>query len=253
VNVPYPIDATDGYEPQLDEIDQTDIDQAKMLLLNYPSNPTSATVDFNVFMKAVTFAKDNNMIVANDAAYDLVTFGDYVSPSILQVPNAKEHAVEFGSLSKSFNMTGWRIGYIVGNKDVIQSLATLKSNLDSSQFIPIQLAAATALTSDLSHVRANNKIIEERMEKVCQALDDIGIRFKKPRGTIFVWAEVPKGYTSASFAELLLEEAGIIVTPGSAFGSGGEGYFRIALTVTKEKLDEVVKRLQQIQLLRDRT
>lgn len=248
VNVPYPIDATHGYEPQLDEIDQTDIDQAKMFLLNYPSNPTSATVDFNVFMKAVTFARNNRMMVANDAAYDLVTFGDYVSPSILQVPQAKEHAVEFGSLSKSFNMTGWRIGYIVGNKDVIKSLSTLKSNLDSSQFIPIQLAAATALTSDLSKVQKNNEIIEERMEKVCQALEVIGVRFEKPRGTIFVWAEVPKGYTSASFAEMLLEQAGIIVTPGSAFGSGGEGYFRIALTVSTERFDEVVKRLQHIQL-----
>jgi len=201
-----------------------------------------------VFLKAITFAEENDLIIANDAAYDLVTFGDYISPSLMQVPGAKERAIEFGSLSKSFNMTGWRIGFIVGNKDIIQSLSTLKSNIDSSQFLPIQLAGATALTSDLSEVRKNNTIIEERMEKVCHALETLGIRFKKPRGTIFVWAEVPEGYTSASFADTLLEQAGIIVTPGSSFGSGGEGYFRIALTVTTERFDEVVKRLQHIQL-----
>ncbi|HLR14248.1 MAG TPA: aminotransferase class I/II-fold pyridoxal phosphate-dependent enzyme [Bacillota bacterium] len=247
-NVPFPIDATRGYEPQFNDIDPNDIEQAKMMILNYPSNPTSATIDRNVFLKAITFAEENDLIIANDAAYDLVTFGDYISPSLMQVPGAKERAIEFGSLSKSFNMTGWRIGFIVGNKDIIQSLSTLKSNIDSSQFLPIQLAGATALTSDLSEVRKNNTIIEERMEKVCHALETLGIRFEKPRGTIFVWAEVPEGYTSASFADTLLEQAGIIVTPGSSFGSGGEGYFRIALTVTTERFDEVVKRLQHIQL-----
>lgn len=248
VNVPFPIDAAHGYEPQLDDIEQSHIEQAKMMILNYPSNPTSATVDYNVFLKAVTFAKENDIIIANDAAYDLVTFGDYVSPSILQVPRAKENAIEFGSLSKSFNMTGWRIGFVVGNKDIIKSLSILKSNVDSGQFLPIQLAAASALNSDLSEVRKNNAILEERMEKVCHALEELGVKFEKPRGTIFVWAEVPSGYSSVSFADMILEQAGIIITPGSAFGSLGEGYFRIALTVSTDRFDEVVKRLQHIKL-----
>lgn len=248
VNVPFPLDAEHGYRPQFEQIEQMHLDQAKMMFLNYPSNPTAATVDFDVFLEAVTFAKENDLLVANDAAYDLVTFDDYVSPSILQVPGAKDYAIEFGSLSKSFNMTGWRIGFVVGNKDVINSLSTLKSNVDSSQFLAIQLAGATALTSDLSAVKENNAIIKERMVKVCNALEQLGFRVEKPRGTIFVWAEVPTGYTSASFANKLLEEAGVIVTPGSAFGVNGEGYFRIALTVTSERFDEVIERLQQVKL-----
>lgn len=244
--VELPLDASNGYQPLLDQVSQVDSEAAKLMFLNYPSNPTAATVDSNVFLEAVSFAKKNNLLVANDAAYDLVTFGDYKAPSVLQAPDAKEYAVEFGSLSKSFNMTGWRIGYLVGNKTVIKALSTLKSNIDTSQFIPVQLAAATALGSDLTSVKANNNVFQKRMEKLYTAFQEMGLEAEKPNGTIFLWSKVPNGYTSASFANQLLESAGVIVTPGSAFGSLGEGYIRIALTVTSERLDEVIKRMKSM-------
>lgn len=242
------LDERNGYAPNFEQISREDRERAKLMLLNYPSNPTAATVELGTFQEAAAFAKKNNIFLVNDAAYDLVTFDDYQSPSVLQVPNAKDYAVELGSLSKSFNMTGWRIGYIVGNKHIIKALATLKSNIDSSQFLPIQLAAATALKSDLAAVRKNNVIYKERMEKLCSALNELGVTTKKTRGTIFLWAKVPSGLSSSSFAEKLLEEAGVIVTPGTAFGSSGEGYIRIALTVSKERLNEVINRLRKIHL-----
>ncbi|HLR75758.1 MAG TPA: LL-diaminopimelate aminotransferase [Virgibacillus sp.] len=245
-SVSLPLEPDNGYVPRYEDVPVEVLRQAKLMLLNYPSNPTAATVEINTFMEAVSFAKENNLILAHDAAYDLVTFDGYKSPSVLQVPQAKERAVEFGSLSKSFNMTGWRIGYVVGNKEVIAALSTLKSNLDSSQFLAIQKAAATALTSDLFAVEGHNRIFEKRRDKLVSALTDMGISVDLPKGTIFVWAKVPEGFTSLSFADTLLEKAGVIVTPGSAFGEVGEGYFRMALSVTTERLDEVIHRLQQL-------
>ncbi|MBU5468191.1 LL-diaminopimelate aminotransferase [Virgibacillus sp. MSJ-26] len=233
------------FTPQFDQMNAI-TDEVKLMLLNYPGNPTSATVNLNTFLKAVTFAKKHNLIIAHDAAYDLVTFDNYKSPSILQAPNAKDYAIEFGSLSKSFNMTGWRIGYVVGNEKVINSLATLKSNIDTGQFTPIQKAAIKALTSDLSSVKKNNDILQDRMETMHQGLMDMGIKSGKPRGSIFIWAKVPKGLTSSEFAERLLDEAGIIVTPGNAFGSAGEGYFRVAITVAKERIEEVITRMKKL-------
>lgn len=244
-SISFPLEEEKDFIPQFDQLHDI-ADKAKLMFLNYPSNPTSATIHLKTFMEAVSFAKEHDLIIANDAAYDLVTFGDYKSPSILQAPEAKEYAVEFGSLSKSFNMTGWRIGYVVGNEDVIHSLKTLKSNIDTGQFTPIQKAAIRALTSDLSAVKENNKVLENRMETMYQGLIDLGVKSKKPQGSIFIWAKVPKGFTSSHFAEKLLNEAGVIVTPGAAFGSAGEGYFRIAFTVTKERIEEVITRLKKL-------
>ncbi|ASN06917.1 LL-diaminopimelate aminotransferase [Virgibacillus necropolis] len=245
-SVDLPLDESNGYQPLFNQVSKKDSESAKLMLLNYPSNPTAATVNLDVFLKAVSYAKSHNIIVANDAAYDLVTFNGYKAPSILQAPGAKDYAVEFGSLSKSFNMTGWRIGYLVGNKTVIRALSTLKSNIDTSQFLPIQLAAATALKSDLKAVEANNKVYQERMEKLHEALNKIGLEAEKPKGTIFLWAKVPQGYSSASFANQMLDRAGVIVTPGSAFGTTGEGYIRISLSVTSDRLDEVIKRIKNM-------
>lgn len=247
-SVPLPLDSENGYVPLYDQVEDSDIQQAKLMFLNYPSNPTAATASFETFLKAITFSKKNKLLVVHDAAYDMVTYNGYKAPSIMQVPGAKEHAVEFGSLSKSFNMTGWRIGYMVGNKEVIKALSTLKSNIDTSQFLPIQKAAATALKSDFSAVATNNKVYQERMEKLHMALQNLGIYADKPNGTIFLWVKVPEGFTSMSFANKLLEEAGVIVTPGITFGSRGEGYVRIALTVTTERLDEVITRIQKMNL-----
>ncbi|MFA1822894.1 LL-diaminopimelate aminotransferase [Virgibacillus oceani] len=246
VSVPLPLDVNNGYIPLFDKLSAEEAEQAKLMFLNYPSNPTAATVELETFTEALSFARKNNILLVNDAAYDLVTFDDYKSPSVLQTPGAKEQAIEFGSLSKSFNMTGWRIGFAVGNKEVIQALATLKSNIDTSQFIPVQKAAEAALRSDLSAVKENNRIYKKRMEKLHAALNEIGIKTEKPRGTIFVWAKVPDGYTSASFADKVLEEAGVIVTPGNAFGKNGEGFIRIALSVTEKRLDEVIARLKRL-------
>lgn len=243
-----PLNEEKGYIPEFSRISKRNKQRAKLLMLNYPSNPLGATVELNTFREAATFAKNNKIFLASDAAYNLITFDGYKAPSVLQVPDAKDYAVEFGSLSKSFNMAGWRIGYVVGNKHVIQALATLKSNIDSSQFLAVQKAAATALKSDLSAVKEHNAIYQERMEKLYTALNELGISTEKTRGTIFLWAKVPTGFTANSFANKLLEEAGVIVTPGTAFGPSGEGYIRIALTVSKERLDEVVRRLRELRL-----
>lgn len=243
-----PLDEKNGYVPLFEELSASDLTRAKLMLLNYPSNPTSATIHLSTFMEAFNFTKKHQIILAHDAAYDLVTFKDYKAPSILQVPNAKEWAVEFGSMSKGFSMTGWRIGYVVGNQKVIKALATLKSNIDTCQFIPIQKAAATALKSDLSAVVANNKIYEERMEKLHKALNEVGLITEKSRGTIFLWSKVPSGFTSIQFAEKMLEEVGVIVTPGTAFGKAGEGYIRISLSVSTKRLEEVIKRIKAMNL-----
>ncbi|GGB50581.1 aminotransferase class I/II-fold pyridoxal phosphate-dependent enzyme [Virgibacillus dakarensis] len=247
-SVRLPLDTENGYVPLFDNITDEDKEKATLMLLNYPSNPTAATVHLSTFVEAIAFARENNVLLAHDAAYDLVTFHGYKAPSVMQAPNAKDWAVEFGSLSKSFSMTGWRIGYIVGNKTVIGALATLKSNIDTSQFLPIQKAAAAALESDLSAVAANNKKYEMRMEKLHAALNRAGIYTEKPKGTIFLWARVPDEYTSIGFANKLLEEAGIIVTPGTAFGPTGEGFIRISLSVTTGRLDQVINRIKAMDL-----
>ncbi|SFE29207.1 LL-diaminopimelate aminotransferase apoenzyme [Lentibacillus persicus] len=243
-----PLDEANGYKPLYSHIDPNVINRSALMLLNYPNNPTAAIADYNTFLKAIAFARKNQLLLVHDAAYDLLTFNGYKSPSVMQVPEAKEWAVEFGSLSKNFNMAGWRIGYAVGNKNVIKALSTIKSNIDTSQFLPIQKAAATALKSDFSAVDNHKKIYEKRMETMYAALHRLGIQADKPNGTIFLWAKVPQGYTSMSFAEKLLDEAGVIVTPGNAFGSKGEGYFRVALTVTVERLKEVISRIEQLNL-----
>lgn len=241
----FPLDAENNYVPMFEHVSEGDKQEAKLMFLNYPGNPTAATVELDTFMEAITFGKKNNIAIIHDAAYDLVTFDGYTSPSVLQVPHAKEVAVEFGSLSKSFNMTGWRIGYVVGNKEIIKALHTYKSNIDTSQFLAIQKAAAHALTSDLADVRKHSDIFKKRMERMYQGLTEAGFKVEKPRGSIFIWPKIPPGLTSAEFAERLLEEAGIIVTPGTAFGPSGEGYIRISLSVQLERIDEVIKRIKE--------
>ncbi|SET22033.1 LL-diaminopimelate aminotransferase [Salinibacillus kushneri] len=240
--------AEENYEPEFARLSEEGVREVKLMLLNYPSNPTAATANEKTFMKAITFAEQNQIPIAHDAAYGLTTFEGYQAPSILQISEAKEYAVEFGSLSKSFNMTGWRIGYVVGNQDLIKALSTYKSNVDTSQFLPIQIAAATALNSDLSVVSNHNAIYQKRRNKLLEALRLIGIHASKPLGTFFIWSPVPRGYSSMAFADRLLTELGVIVTPGIAFGPAGEGYFRVSLSVPNERLDEAVARIKQLQM-----
>ncbi|WLR46472.1 aminotransferase class I/II-fold pyridoxal phosphate-dependent enzyme [Halobacillus litoralis] len=245
VTVRFPLDEENSYAPMFDQISPRDVSRSKMMLLNYPNNPTGGTVDVDTFEEAVRFAKEHQLSLIHDAAYDLVTFGDYKAPSLLQVPGAKEIGVEFGSLSKTFNMSGWRLGYIVGNKELIRSLSVYKSNMDTSQFLPVQLAGATALRSDFSSVRANNRTYEQRLDLMMSAFNGMNISAEKPKGTFFLWARVPDGYTSQGFSEKMLDEAGIILTPGTAFGQKGEGYFRMSLSVPIERLHEASIRMKK--------
>ncbi|EGL83804.1 aminotransferase class I and II [Caldalkalibacillus thermarum TA2.A1] len=244
--VSLPLDQANSYRPQFSKLDKEKLNRAKLMFLNYPSNPTAAVAGLDVFREAVAFAQAHQLAIAHDSAYALVTFGGYQAPSIMQAEGAKEVAVEFGSLSKSFNMTGWRIGYVVGNREIIQALAVIKSNTDTSQFIPIQKAAALALRSDRTVVKENNAIYEARMEEMLSALKEAGIQAAKPRATFFIWAQVPEGFTSAEFATRLLEEAGIVVMPGHAFGPRGEGFFRLSLSVPTERLREAARRIRQL-------
>jgi LL-diaminopimelate aminotransferase len=241
-----PLTEENRYEPLFDAIPSETAERAKLMFLNYPGNPTAATVDLDFFQRAVSFARKHRIPIAHDSAYHMVTFDGYKAPSILQANGAKEIAIEFGSLSKTYNMTGWRIGYAVGNKHIIKSLSVIKSNTDSGPFTPIQKAAAYALNGDPSSIREHNRIYRERMDVVLEGLAAIGIKAHPPRGSFFIWAPVPAGYTSAEFAANVLKQTGVIITPGSAFGPAGEGYVRISVSVPSPRLEEAMNRIKLI-------
>jgi LL-diaminopimelate aminotransferase len=241
-----PLTEANSFQPDFDLIPEEMRQQAKLMFLNFPGNPTTATVDLDFFEQAISFAHKHQIPIAHDAAYNMVTYEGYQAPSILQAAGAREVAVEFGSLSKTYNMTGWRIGYIVGNKEIIRSLSMLKSNMDSGQFTPIQKAAAFALNGDQSSIATHNQIYWERMKVVAEGLASIGIKVEPPRGSFFIWAKVPEGYTSTSFVTKVLEQTGVIITPGHAFGPSGEGYFRISVSVPSERLLEAINRIKRI-------
>ena len=240
-----PLKEENNFQPVFEDIPEDVLKQAKLMFLNYPGNPTAATVDLPFFQKAIDFAKEHQFPIAHDSAYNMVTFDGYKAPSILQVKGAKDVAVEFGSLSKTYNMTGWRIGYAVGNKEILKSLSIVKGNTDTGQFIPIQKAAAFALQSNQTCIATHNLIYQERMDAVLNALETIGIAAKKPLASFFVWANVPQGFTSVDFVDRVLEQTGVIVTPGNAFGPSGEGYFRISLSVPTQQLNEAIDRIKE--------
>ncbi|WP_026576907.1 LL-diaminopimelate aminotransferase [Bacillus sp. UNC438CL73TsuS30] len=240
-----PLKIENNFEPDFTAIPRKIVEQARLMLLNYPGNPTAATVDLSFFNQAIAFAQKHQIPIAHDSAYNMVTFDEYKAPSILQAEGAKEVAVEFGSLSKTYNMTGFRIGYVVGNKEIIKALSILKSNTDTGQFTPIQKAAAFALNSDHSCVSKHNQIYQERMLSMVEGLKSIGVKAEPPKGSFFIWAPVPKGYTSSDFVTSVLEQTGVILTPGNAFGPSGEGYFRVSLSVPSERLQEAIERIKQ--------
>ncbi len=232
--------------PDLDSIPPEILKRAKILWLNYPNNPTSAVADLSFFAKVVDFARTHDLIVAHDAAYTELYFDDFRPPSILQVEGAKEVAIEFHSLSKTYCMTGWRIAFAVGNENLVAGLTKVKNNVDSGAFQAVQEAGIAALSGDQSCVEEFRKIFAQRRDVVVEGLKDLGFTVKPPLATFYVWAKVPEGYTSSQFAAKLLSEAGIVVTPGNGFGDPGEGYFRVALTVDKERLKEAVARIANL-------
>lgn len=218
--------------------------RTKVLWLNYPSNPTAAVAEREVFEQAVAFAAEHDLLLCHDAAYSEITFDGYQAPSVLQVPGARDVAVEFDSLSKTYNMTGWRVGYAVGNREAIQALASLKTTLDSGIFNAVQQAAIAALTGPQDHIDAMRAVYQKRRDTVVSALRDVGIEIQPPLGSIYVWVPVPAGRTSAAFAGELLEETGVVVAPGTGYGAGGEGFVRVSLTVPDDRLQEAMARIR---------
>jgi LL-diaminopimelate aminotransferase len=230
-----------GFFPDLDAVEVPA--SAKMLWLNYPTNPTAAVADVERFDRAVAFARRHHLLLAHDAAYTEVTFDGYVAPSILEVPGARDVAVEFGSPSKTYNMTGWRLGWACGNGEAIRALGTLKTNIDSGIFNAVQEAGVAALTGPQDHVEHMRKVYRERRDLVVDTLNGLGWQLEPPLGSVYVWAPTPDGESSTGFAERLLDEAGVVVAPGRGYGPSGEGYVRLSLTTPDDLLAEAMERI----------
>jgi LL-diaminopimelate aminotransferase len=234
-----------GFAPDLDSISTRDLERARLLFLNYPNNPTGAVVPGGLFERAVELAREHEILIVHDNAYSETTYDGYVAPSFLATPGAKEVGVEVFSLSKGFNMTGWRCAAILGNADAVAAYWRLKTNVDSGMFEALQVAGAAALLAPRDPIEEMNAIYARRRDLLVDALREIGVRVEPPKGTIYVWAPVPDGHTSTSFAELVLEEAAVVVSPGAMYGPSGEGFFRISLTTPDEKITEAVDRLRE--------
>jgi LL-diaminopimelate aminotransferase len=237
-----------GFAPDLDAISAEDAARAKLMFLNYPNNPTGAVVPDGLFERVVSFAREHDVLVVHDNAYSETTYDGYVAPSFLATPGAKEVGVEVFSLSKGYNMTGWRCALIAGNAEAIAQYWRLKSNVDSGLFEAVQLAGVAALSPAVdAEVAEMNAVYKRRRDLVCDALRAAGVEVTPPKGTIYVWAPVPAGYESAAaYCEHVLEETGVVISPGGAYGASGEGFFRISLTTPDERLLEAVERIQQL-------
>ena len=242
--VKLPLREEDGWLPRLDEAPREALERARILWLNYPNNPTGAVADLAFFERAVRWAHDHDVVIAHDLAYADVTFDGYVAPSILEAEGADEVAVEFNSLSKAFNMTGWRIGMVVGNATVVDALTRVKSNLDSGVPQAIQQMAITALDGPLDEIARHNDIYRARRDRVVEVLRALGLHVDPPKASLYVWARLPEGErSSGEYAQQLVEETGVVVTPGLGYGDAGEGYIRLSLTVPDDRLDEGMRRL----------
>ncbi len=240
-----PLLEKNNFLPDLDAIPSEIADQAKLLWVNYPNNPTGAVADLSFFEKLINFAKKHQIFVAHDAPYVDICFDGYNAPSILQVPGAKQVCIEFNSLSKTYNMAGWRLGMAVGNAQVIKLIHTYKSQLDSSHFEPMLDAGIAALTGDQTWIIGRNKIYEERRNIIVDGLKESGFILTTPPAAIYVWAKLPQRFTdSAQFCNQLLEDTGVSTTPGIVYGEYGEGYLRISLGTDTERIREAVHRIK---------
>ena len=242
-----PLLSENRFLPDLKSIPEEIAARAKILFINYPNNPTSAIADLDFFKQVVAFAEKHDILVCHDAAYTEMAFDGYRPPSFLEVEGAKEVGIEFHSLSKTYNMTGWRIGFAVGNPIAVEGLGAIKSNIDSGVFQAVQLAGIEAIKGDQACVEEMSRIYTERRDVMVRGLRDSGFEVETPKATFYLWIKVPEGYSSAQLATRLLEEAGLVVTPGNGFGEPGEGYFRMALAQKKERLEEAVKRLKKME------
>jgi len=241
-----PLLRENGFLPDLDRVPRPVLAKAKILFLNYPNNPTSAVADRRFYRKVLGFAEEHDLIVAHDVAYTEIYFDAKKPMSILELPGAKKRCIEFHSLSKTYNMTGWRIGFAVGNPELVAGIGKVKTNVDSGVFQAVQGAGIEALASGDEITDAIRRTYRERRDILVPGLRALGLDPVEPRATFYVWIPVPKGYTSASFCSHLLEEAGIVTTPGNGFGKSGEGYIRIALTKEKGRIREALSRMQKV-------
>ena len=241
-----PLIREDNFLPDLENVQPLVARDAKALFFNYPNNPTAAVAEKDFFVRVVDFCREHRLIAVHDAAYTELAFDGFKPPSFLEVPGAKEIGIEFHSLSKTYNMTGWRLGMAVGNAEVLAALGKIKSNIDSGAFDAIQLAGIAALDSDQSCVRENCAILQERRDLLVTGLQKLGYDVIPPKATFYLWLPVPQGMTSMGFTTQLLEQAGIVTIPGNGLGEPGEGYVRLALTVPKERLQEALERLKKV-------
>jgi len=241
-----PLTKENSFLPDLDTIPPDVTAKAKLMFLNYPNNPTAAVANVDFFNRVVDFARAHDIVVVHDNAYSEMGYGDYRAPGFLQADGAMEVGVEFFSLSKTYNMTGWRLGFAVGSAEVIKGLGQVKSNIDSGAFNAIQIAGMAALEGDQSVVEENRAIYQERRDIILQGLREAGLAVETPQATFYVWVEAPAGYSSAEFTKYLLNEAGIVTTPGNGFGAPGEGFIRLALTKDKTRIKEAVERVKKL-------
>ncbi|MDI6762036.1 MAG: LL-diaminopimelate aminotransferase [Thermodesulfobacteriota bacterium] len=241
-----PLLKENGFLPKLSEIPKEVAERSKLLFINYPNNPTSAIAEKPFFEEVVAFARRYRIIVCHDAAYSELAFDGYRPLSFFEVEGAKEVGIEFHSLSKTFNMTGWRIGFAVGNSEIVSGLGRVKTNIDSGLFQAIQEAGIEALNRYDTPIPNIIRIYEGRRDVMVKGLREMGLEVDMPRATFYLWIRVPQGYTSAQFATLLIEKAGIVATPGNGFGEAGEGYIRMTLTVDESRLQEAIERLKKI-------
>ena len=239
-SVKVPLTEEDGWLPRLEDIPEDVARRAKFIWLNYPNNPTGAVADLAFFEQAVAWAKRHDVVIAHDLAYSEVTFDGYVAPSILEVPGAREIAIEFNSLSKSFNMTGWRIGMAVGNATLVDALRRVKSNLDSG----VQQMAITALDGPGDSILAHNEVYRRRRDRAVEVLRALGLHVEPPKASLYIWARLPEGErSSADYAGRLIAQTGVVVTPGISYGPAGEGYIRLSLTLADDRVEEGLRRL----------
>ena len=239
-----PLLEENGYLPDFDKIPEDIAKKSKLMFLNYQNNPTSATADLDFWKKAVDFCKKYDILLCSDMAYSEMTFDGYKAPSVLQVEGAKDVAIEFYSHSKSYNMTGWRVGFVCGNADAIKALGTIKNNIDSGTFKAIQQAATTAFTVDEKYITDLNNMYQERRDAAEEGFRELGWDIKPSKATFYLWLPVPKGMTSEEFVTVMLEKAHVVVPPGNGYGKYGEGYFRVALTKDVETIKKCIQRMK---------